>query len=265
MKEISNQQILDASGNYAKTAAFEGALFERPVTRLPAPRFEDAKLLLDPEAPGRILELRRPQVLANTEQFKLLAGLRVVVAVRGEGGKGVYLPGVVVTDKGVARIGCLTANIDILAERRDAQRLLTDHQQLLLGKLLAQHQPGAGRHGADHKVNSGEVNHGSMAAALLNPGGIHAETHTLLDSGMFSAQLAITGATAVKIGGRERENYERLLDMSDVAGLIVAADHQVPWPFDGDPFDLGAGFTYAARLTQERKPDLAKNIGSLAE
>jgi hypothetical protein len=228
------------------------------------PTFEQAKVSLGIESPGPLFGIKGQQIQKAERALGGLAGLRVIAAVRTQEGRGIYIPGVVIAQEQGVRIGCLTSGVDQFTDQKDAVGLLTDHQHLLMGKLFAQHQAGAGGHAHGGAVNSGEVNHASVVVASLNPANIHSRTHQLVDGGAFSAQLAESGATAAITNGRVRENKEVLLGLGQVSAILVASHHQVPWQVGGDVFDLSAGFTYAARMTQERQPDIAANLGSIA-
>lgn len=263
MAEIVKQQIIEASGRYEEAAAYEGALFERPVGQIRRPTFAEAKKRLGIEGPDSVFRLKQSDAQKYSRILTVLAGLRVMAAVRSAQGKGVYVPGVIINDSGGARIGCLTAAPDVRVDQKEAMRPMTDFQQLLLGKLFAQHQPNAGHHTATG-VNRGEVNHAALVASSLSSDNIHRRTHQLVEGGAFSAEIAATGATNVHTIGGIRENNERILGLNQVAGIVVCAANQAPWPLDGDAFDLSAGFTHAAGLTRPGPaPDLKRNLAEI--
>lgn len=277
---IPKQQIIDAGGALDETAVVSGLAgleYERPTDEVPCPAYHEISIALQQELPGSMFTLKNAELTRLDEAFRMLGGARVMAGIRTKDGAG-FLPGVILPDmsRGV-RVGVLKSALDV---RRPDQMTepISDIQQLLLGKIAAEHLPSVGEHkhaevrvGNETKhvsvINAAEIGHATLVAASTDPFGIHGRVHRLVHDGTLSATIAQTGATDIVSGHTVRPNEEHVYDLNRLA-LIAVVDHQqTPWPLDGNVFDLSAGLTHAAIQTQEDrpKPNLAANFEAIQQ
>lgn len=275
MSGLSTEQILDASGTYGEAAVTSGVTYERRSREVPYPSFAEAKRVLGIEAPLKQLVVRQADLAATAAGLRRLGGLRVMVGAQTAEQKG-YFPGVILPDDGQeVRIGCLKASPDIRpADPAEAVKPLSDLQHILLGKIAAAHLPRIGEHGSRGTVNGAEIGHAVLVGATLDASRVHANVHAYTGHAeqpaqrtpsLLSAKVASTGATHLRSEAGERPNYEHVFKVSEVSHLIIVENHQLPWPLEGDAFDLAAGVTRAAVRTHARneQPNLRANFDNL--
>jgi hypothetical protein len=276
MKEVSREQIIEASDAYQEAATENYVAFEKEQRKLAYPSYDQAVAKLGFEPPlADHVTLSGPDLLNNQAALRQLGGLRVVAGVKTRKGAA-YLPGVVLPDRAqTVRVGLLKSVHDVRGTTgADSTRLFNDMQQLLLAKIAAEHQPDTGKHGKTGGINGAEIGHAVVTAAITRPVDIHKVVHKLVSDdkprqerkpSTLSASLAATGATDVQLRNGVRKNEEDALSLNQLAGLVIVKGNQVPWPLDLEIFDVSAGFTHAALQTQtERpKPNLSDNFKSL--
>lgn len=270
MNQLSLEQIRDAGGRYAEAAQGTEIQFNREQSGLPAPTFSEIQIALGIDAAHKEpVRMPASQIATKSEVLKILGGARVMVGIKA-GARAAFLPGVILPDSlstGL-RFGCLAANEDVRSpEKTDAERPLSDYQQLLLGKMVATHQPAAARHNG--MVNSADPNHALLVAASTTPNGLHDRVHTFVKSGAFSVVAATTmGANDVRLTNRVRKDEPRIFTPDQVSGLVIVEHHQMLWPLEGNAFDVTGAFTLAAVRTQvdhRPQPDLRANVESLQD
>lgn len=264
---ISSQQFVDASGSYLEVASNAGLQVEQGQKRLMYPNYSQAAIALgyDPSAP--YIMLRNAHIAANKQVLRALGGLRVIAAIKTTT-RNAYVPGVLLQDGAAApRVGCLLSPFDVRStSQQEAVAPLTDLQQLLLAKIVAEHQPETAQH-SNGQVNGAEIGHAVLVAASVQPYGIHSAVHDFAGSGNFSARIADSGATDLQTSAGIRANREGVYRADQLAGIVIVRDHQSPWPLGGDSFDVSVGFTHAAvqSNTERPQPNLQANLEGLLE
>lgn len=262
MSMISQEQLADATGQIHDVADYEGVAFEQTDNYLYSPAWWEIQQALDRDGAEKVFAL-------DPHEASGLAGVpntRVMVGVNTANGAA-FLPGVVLPDStyGNLRFGCLYAAEDVRRpDFEEAKLPLNPFQQMLLGKIAAEHEPGVGAHLSDGRINAADVGHAVMLSAVQTPVDIHSLAHSYIDTNQFSAQVANKGVTDLKLGnGNIRTNREQILTPNDIAGLVVVENHQIPFPVE-DPFDASASFTLVAQQSRGVRPNLTANIAGMA-
>lgn len=294
---LSKDQIQDASGAYSAEAAKSGLAFEAETRTFTPPTYGQIKAVLQKETTADHIALTPAELTAKEQQFKVLGGARVAVALVTANSAG-YAPGIILPDEqNTVRVGILTAPEDLRgATAQDALRPMTLTQHAFLAKIAAMHQSDTGKHlktkEGGEAINGAEIGHAVVMAATFEPvPDIHGRVHAMVgDDGHgkhghhdkpnqppklsdFSAQIARTGATAIqsKATGNIRRNDEAPpIPLRSVAGLVILERDQVPLPDAFSRlslFDLSAGLTLAASRTQTDRPkvDIPGNFNKLQE
>lgn len=262
MSMISQEQLADATGQIHDVADYEGVAFEQTDDYLYSPSWWEIQQALSRDGTEDAFALDPHE----TSGLLSVPNTRVMVGINTANGAAI-LPGIVLPDStpGNLRFGCLFAPEDVRRpDYEEAKMPLNSFQQMLLGKIAAEHEPGVGAHLNDGGLNAADVGHAVMLAAVETPANIHALAHSYLDTNQFSAQVANKGVTDFNLGnGYTRVNREHILTPNDIAGLVVVENHQMPFPID-DPFDTSAAFTLVAQQSRGVLPNLTANIAGMA-
>jgi hypothetical protein len=275
MLELSSQQIIHASETYSDAARSSGLAFKANDEEMDYPTFEDAKTSLQLEGlHGNVAITLNHQSLVQHEQaVGRLPGLRIVAGILSEQGP-IYLPGIILPDTDTyTRVGLLASAHDVRgSDHFGALVPFSDYQQLLLGKMTAEHQRNVGTHGTDNQVNGAEIGHAVVVAATVDEANVHQQVHRLVRNSygrpqpsFLSSRIAAWGATDIETRRGIRKNIEKVILLTQLSHLMIVCENQTPWPLGGNMLDLSAGFTYAALQTRHgvKKPDLRANLASL--